>query len=111
MLFIKEYYNILKINFNETLEKSKNKEKTLNNIIKQLEIRYKNANTNVINLDKQRALLTSEYEKVITKINILKKDLETDFSESNSDKVFKHVEKYYDLKYKQVNLKTNIIFL
>ena len=111
MLFVQEYSNILRINFNDTLSKSKNKEKTLNNIIKQLEIRYTNSNNNIINLSKQRDILLSELEKISTKINNLKNNLEIDFTASKSSKVFKHVENYYDLKYKEISLKTNIIFI
>jgi vancomycin resistance protein YoaR len=111
MIFTKEYYNVLKINFNEVIKKSENRKKTLNNIIKQLQIRYKNANTNIINLNKQRELLIGEYERIILKTQNLKRNLEKDFSKSNTKKVLEHTNDYYKLKYKEVNLKTNIVFL
>jgi hypothetical protein len=57
MLFTKEYLNILKMDFNSVLKKSKDRKKTLNNIINQLQIRYINANTNSINLNKQKSIL------------------------------------------------------
>lgn len=111
MIFIKEYFNILKINFNEILEKSNNREKTLNNIIRQLEIRYKNTVTSIVNLNKQRILLINERERIITKINTLKRDLEVDFIESNSDEFLNNIEDFYSLKDKETILKANIIFL
>lgn len=111
MIFIKEYFNILKINFNEILEKSNNREKTLNNIIRQLEIRYKNTVTSIVNLNKQRILLINERERIITKINTLKRDLEIDFIESNSDEFLNNIEDFYSLKDKETILKANIIFL
>ena len=111
MLFTKEYFNILKMDFNSVLKKSKDKEKTLNNIIKQLQIRYKNANTNSVNLNKQKSILLWEHEKITTQIEALKRNLETDFTKSEANKVFKHVDNYYDLKHKQIILKTNIIFI
>jgi vancomycin resistance protein YoaR len=111
MIFTKEYYNVLKINFNEVIKKSENRKKTLNNIIKQLQIRHKNANTNIINLNKQRELLIGEYERIILKTQNLKRNLEKDFSKSNTKKVLEHTNDYYKLKYKEVNLKTNIVFL
>jgi phage shock protein A len=111
MLFTKEYLNILKMDFNSVLKKSKNKKKTLNNIINQLQIRYTNANTNSINLNKQKSILLREYEKITTKTETLKKTLATDFTKSEPNNVFKHIDNYYKLKYKQLILKTNIIFL
>ncbi len=111
MLFIKEYHNVLKMNINEELKKSKNREKTLKNIIKQLQIRLQNANSNITNLNKQIEILLWEYNNITTQIETLKKSLEIDFAKSNSQKVFKTVDDYYDLKYKQTNLKINLIFL
>jgi hypothetical protein len=111
MIFLKEYYNILKIDFNGILGKSKDKGKTLNNIIRQLEIRLRNANINITNLKKQRDILVTESQIVNSKINDIKKNLETNFSSSNPKKVFENVEVFYSLKYKEVNLQTNIIFL
>jgi len=56
MVFTTEYLNILKMDFNSVIKKSKSRNKTLNNIIKQLELRYKNANTNLINLNNQNTM-------------------------------------------------------
>lgn len=111
MLFTKEYFNILQMDFNSVISKSKNREKTLTNLINQLQIRYKNANTNSQTLIKQKELLNNEYNKISTQIETLKKNLENDFTKSESTKVFTHVEDYYILKNKEVSLKTNIIFI
>lgn len=111
MIFTVEYLNILKINFNSVLKKSKNRKNTLNNIINQLQIRYKNANDNTINLNKQNSILTQEYDKITLEIEKLKNELELDFTNSNTQKVFNKVDKYYELKNKQIILKTNIIFI
>jgi len=111
MIFTKEYLNIIRMDFNSVIKKSNNREKTLFNIVKQLKIRLSNANSNIHNLIKQKSILISEYEKINTKIQTLKRNLEKDFNENNSEKVFKHVDNYYNLKEKEVILKTNIIFI
>ena len=111
MIFIKEYFNIMKTNFADIIKKSKNKEQTLNNLLRQLKIRYNNAQTNIANLKKQKSILSTEYEKISTQISSIKKKLEYDFNKSLVDEVFKDVDLYYSLKEKETILKTNIIFI
>jgi len=111
MLFIKEYYNIMNMNFAWVLKKSDNKQKTLFNLVKQLKIRLTNANSNLQTLYKQKSILQTEYEKINTQIETLKRNLETDFNKYEEKKVFTHVDNYYQLKQKQIILKTNIIFI
>jgi len=111
MIFTKEYFNIMKMDFKSVLKKSKNKAKTLNNLVNQLKIRLTNANSNLQTLYKQKSLLITEYEKITTQIETLKRKLEKNFNENKSDLVFKNVDDYYNLKHKQIILKTNIIFI
>lgn len=111
IIFTQEYLNIIRMDFNWIIKKSKNKEQTLNNIIKQLEIRFQNANTNSINLNNQNTILIQEYDKITLEIEELKKWLDIDFAHSDSKKVFTHIDNYYILKNNQTILKTNIIFI
>ncbi len=111
MIFTKEYLNIIRMDFNWIIKKSTNKAKTLNNIIRQLEIRYTNANSNLITLNKQKEVLLVEYEKVNSQIQNLKLKLESDFQASKSNKVFEDIDNYYKLKQKETILKTNIIII
>ena len=111
IVFTKEYLNIIRMDFNWIIKESNDKAKTLNNIIKQLEIRYTNANINLITLNKQKLVLLVEYEKINIQIETLKLNLEKDFQDSKSDDVFNHIDNYYELKKKETVLKTNIIFI
>jgi predicted nuclease with TOPRIM domain len=111
MLFIKEYYNIVKANFNNIIKKSDNRERTVKNLLKQLQIRYKKANTNLQTITKQKSILSQEYEKLTTQIENLKKKIESDFNKNKASEVFKDVDLYYSLKEKQIIVKTNIIFI
>ncbi len=111
MLFTKEYFNIMRMDFAWILKKSNNKSQTLNNIIRQLEIRLKNAHSNLQTLNKQKTILLAEYKNILTKIEILKKELERDFNQNKPSEVFKHIDLYYDLKQKEIILKTNIVFI
>lgn len=111
MIFTKEYLNIIRMDFNSIIKKSDNREKTLNNIITQLQIRYKNANTNLVTLAEQRNILNTEYEKVNTKISSLKNNLENNFNQTLTDKVLENTQNYYELKNKETIIKTNIIFI
>ena len=111
MLFIKEYYNIVKANFNNIIKKSTNREKTINNLIKQLKIRLQKANENLQNTTKQGNILKQEYEKLVTQIDNIKRKLENDFKQNKEWEVFTDIDKYYSLKNKQIIIKTNIVFI
>jgi len=101
----------MKMDFAWVIKKSNDKSKTLSNLLKQLNIRLQNANSNIQNLTKQKSILITEYEKINTQIETLKRELEKDFNTNNSNRVFTHVDNYYSLKQKEVILKTNIIFI
>ena len=111
MIFTKEYYNIIKMDFNSVLDKSSDRSKTLNNIIKQLEIRYSNANTNIITLSKQREILITEYNNILIQLEAVKIKMENDFEIWNIKSLTDNTNNYYELKNKQNILNTNIIFI
>jgi len=111
MLFLQEYYNISKADFNKIIRNSNNKNTTINNLLKQLKIRYKTAYNNFNNLKKQRQSLLSEYERISNQIEALKRNLESHFNKNEAQNVFNDVDSYYSLKHQQTILKTNIIFI
>ena len=111
MIFTKEYFNIIKMDFNSLIKKSSNKSKTLDNIIKQLEIRYTNANVNLNTLNKQKEILISEYQNILIEIESIKIKLENDFEQSNIELLTNDTNSYYELKNKENILNTNIIFI
>ena len=111
MIFTKEYYNIIKIDFNWVLKKSDDRSKTLDNIIKQLEIRYSNANTNIITLSKQREILITEYNSISIQLETIKSKMESNFESWNIDLLTNSTNEYYDFKNNQNILNTNIVFI
>ena len=111
MIFTKEYYNIIKIDFNWVLKKSDDRSKTLDNIIKQLEIRYSNANTNIITLSKQREILITEYNSISIQLETIKSKMESNFESWNIDLLTNNTNEYYDFKNNQNILNTNIVFI
>ncbi len=111
MTSIKEYYNILKTDFKEEIKNSRDRERTLENIIKQLEIRYTVTNESISNIKKQIDILLAENDRVRSEISSLKNTLEIDFAKSRAQEVFSHLDSYYELKYKEISLRTNTVFL
>jgi len=111
LIFTKEYLNIIWMNFNWIIKKSNNKIQTVNNIIRQLEIRYKNANINSTTLTNQNKILLTNYNSVKSELDSLRFNLEKDFTLSNEEKVFIHMDNYYDLKNKEAIIRTNILLI
>lgn len=64
MILIREYLNLAKTDVKGVLETSNNKKATLENLINQLSLRYKNATVSSQSLEKQKALLLAYIEQV-----------------------------------------------
>ncbi len=110
MLATKEYFSILKTDFKETIKTSKNREKTLNEIINQLKIRYKLGNKQIKNITTQKDVLVKELEKIEEKIKKIKEKINLDFKSANTDNIKKDIDIYLKLKNNYYKLRTFVIF-
>ena len=111
MLFIREYFNFIKTDFNNLLKNSTDKKTTLNNIINQLEFRFRTSLTNLNILAKQEDIIILEYQKTLEEINITKQDMEKSYYDLNTIVLNKNMNNYYDLKRKEAILKTHLVFI
>lgn len=111
ILYIKEYFNFVKTDFNTLLINTNDKKTTLNNIINQLEIRFTNSIKALSLLSKQKEILLDEYSNTINKIESVKKDMEENYDTINLEWLNKNLDEYYDLKRDEAILKTYIILI
>ena len=111
MLFIREYFNFIKTDFNNLLKNSTDKKTALNNIINQLEFRFRTSLTNLNILAKQEDIIILEYQKTLEEINITKQDMEKSYYDLNTIVLNKNMNNYYDLKRKEAILKTHLVFI
>ncbi len=111
LLFLKEYLNFVKIDFNKNLKNSNNKKDTLEIILNQLKLRLIKANSNAKNLLAQKRILEKEYNKVVTNINTIKDKIRYNYSKSKINNLYYNLQDYYELKNKETVYKSYILFI
>lgn len=111
MILIREYLNLAKTDVKGVLETSNNKKATLENLINQLSLRYKNATVSSQSLEKQKALLLAYIEQVEAAIAQQKWLMEKNFSASDPDATIANVERYFELRQKYTEAFTDIVFI
>ena len=111
MFFTREYFNFIKTDFNILLKNSSNKKTTLDNIINQLEFRFKTSLTNLSTLTKQEHIIYVEYLKTLGEISTTKKNMEKSYYELDTIVLNKNMNSYYDLKRKEAILKTHLVLI
>ncbi len=111
MLFIKEYYNFIKTDFNKTLKYSNNKKAILESILTQLKLRLNNANKNATYLLNQKKILVSSYDKIENNVNTIKWQIRYNYKNNNLKQLYQNMDDYYKEKYKLIILNTYILYI
>ena len=111
MFFTREYFNFIKTDFNILLKNSSNKKTTLDNIINQLEFRFKTSLTNLSILTKQEHIIYVEYQKTLEEISKAKQNMEKSYYDLDTVVLNKNMNSYYDLKRKEAILKTHLVII
>jgi len=111
MLYIKDYYNFIKSDFNTTLKKSTNKKTTLESILNQLELRYKLANKNATFLINQRTIVNKAYNSSLTNIENIKNKIRYNYKNNKLEELYQNMDDYYAEKNKETIYKTYILYI
>lgn len=111
MIFLNEYFNILKTDIRSLLSSSNDREFALNSFIAQLEYRYKVWIENLRNLNSQKVELTKAFENSNLEINKLKDKIWNDFWNFNNNETIKNIDSYLEIKKENTNALTYIIFI
>jgi len=111
MVSIEEYKNILQTNVKQLIDSSYDKPRILNAFIDQLEYRYTLAWDNIKKLNEQKTIFTQDMKSASSKIEILKKKIEKDFSDNNSKESLKNIDSYLELKKEYYYARTYIVYI
>ncbi|NUJ97527.1 hypothetical protein HGA92_01915 [Candidatus Gracilibacteria bacterium] len=111
MLFVKDYYNLLRTKVPSLLDNSYNREETLDEFINQLSLRYKEGNQKLLTLNSQRVSLEGVMTRNDTNVENLKIKIGTDFSKFDTASTLENINEYILLKNDYTYARTYIIFV
>lgn len=111
MVFLNEYFNILKTDIRSLLSSSNDREFALNSFIAQLEYRYKAWVENAKTLSSQKAELVSSLNSSNNEIENIKDKISNDFWNFNNAETLKNIDSYLEIKKENTNALTYIIFI
>lgn len=111
MVFLNEYFNILKTDIRSLLSSSNDREFALNSFIAQLEYRYKVGTENITKLISQRNELEKAFETSNNEIENLKSKIWDDFSNFNNSQTLKNIDNFLEIKKENTNVSTYIVFV
>lgn len=111
MLFVKDYYNLLRTKVPSLLDNSYNREETLDEFINQLSLRYKEWNQKLLTLNSQRVSLEGVMTRNDTNVENLKIKIGTDFSKFDTASTLENINEYILLKNDYTYARTYIIFV
>ncbi len=111
LLYIKDYYNFVKTDFNKTLWKTNNRQETLNSIINQLKFRLTTANKNAKFLLNQKNILTKSYQTNKNNIESIKNKIRKNYKNVDIDSLYSNMNEYYIDKNKGIILNTYILYI
>lgn len=111
MFFIQEYLNLLKTDVVALLNASSNRGKTLNDLINQLEVRFKSSQTNITKLNNYKTTLEAIMVDSDNKTNTLKSKISTDFSNFKDLETWANINEYLELKNDYIYARTYLIFV
>lgn len=111
MLFVKDYYNLLRTKVPSLLDNSYNREETLDEFINQLSLRYKEWNQKLLTLNSQRISLEGVMTRNDTNVENLKIKIGADFSKSDTASTLENINEYILLKNDYTYARTYIIFV
>lgn len=111
MLALNSYWNALKIDINNELDLSANREKTIDFIIDKLEYNYFNASQNIKTLNNQIAVLSTSLTEAREDITKYKNELKNNFEGWNESWAIESIDEYILAKQKETYSNTYIVFL
>jgi len=111
MIAVEEYKNILKTNVKQLLDTSYDKPRILDAFIDQLEYRYTLWVQNIKTLSEQKSVFLNDMNSTNSKIELLKKKIERDFSENNAEESLANIDTYLELKKQYYYARTYIVYI
>lgn len=111
MLNIREYYNFLKTDFQSILKTSNNKQSSIKNIIKQLEIRQKSLVKSIYTSNNQLIIISENQNIIENKIKDIKSEIQNNYLLWKETEVLNLLDKYYILKKDITILQTYNLYL
>jgi hypothetical protein len=111
MNIIREYLGIAKTDIVDALLQSPQRKNTLESLISQLEIRYKNAALSSKSLSEYQAKLSANMQQVQSQIDSFKQKMNGDFSAFDSKASSDDVEAYLELKKEYQSNYVDIIYI
>jgi len=111
MVIIKEYLALLQTDVLELLNTSDNRRNTLNTLISQLELRFRNASTSQTNLQNQKNLLVADTNSVKGGVDRVKNKLSSDFTGNKANAVLNDVDEYLELKSQERENFVDVVFI
>lgn len=111
MLWLKEYYSILKTDFKTMIQNTNDRPKTLEWIYNQLRLRYNSTAERIKILEKQKEILVKEYNSIDSKITESKKKISENYKKIDTVWVNSEIENFLELKNDQNLVRTYIVFI
>lgn len=111
MLIMQEYLNLSRTNIKTLLDSSSDRKSTLEWFISQLEMRYTNSALSLQSLEKQKAATLVYLWEVEAKIEAVKVDMETNFSQAQASNTLDNVDEYFSLRWEYTQAFTDIVFI
>jgi len=111
MLIIREYLNLSRTDIKGVLDSSENRENTLESLISQLELRFKNSALSIWSLEKLKALHITELDALDTQIESIKAEMEQNFSDSKPNATLEKLDEYYVARGLYTEHFTDIVFI
>jgi len=109
--FLQEYRSFVKMDYNLAMKNSPDKASTLNNLIKQLEFRFRTSISNVKNLQEQQSTLKTEYNSNKKELENIKIKMERDYNDVALQELREDLQVYYSLKSRETVLTTYLVFI
>ncbi len=111
MLIIKEYLNLLRVDVLDLLDNSIDREEALDDLISQLELRYKDWASNISILQSYTVTLSNTMTSTDSQVETLKTKISADSKNFDSDSSIENIETYTNLKQEYYKNKIILVFV
>lgn len=111
MAITKEYKDILRSDFKQTLKDALDKPSMLEAIIEQLEYRYEIASNQINNLNEQKWVLEWSMSEANNKKENIKTKIDSDFQANNPDASIQNISDYLEAQNNYYYARTYVIFI
>jgi len=106
-----EYYNFLRSDFKKIIDISDNKKTSIENIIKQLEIRKNKLKKSIYTSSSQLEILIDRQKINTNNINLIKKIIQETYLDGDSKLLISNLDKYYIMKNELTIINTYILYI